>query len=328
MSAVSVRLAVCLTLLGVLTLAVPAGAEAYQYHRGGAWLDVKKRPSLLVGWSGPSNGGIRLRADGRGLEELVRGQWVYAIDDNMFEGLWQHGQWRKTGKRRYLRRAVRYASYLKKGQERGSGLYRLEHSYNITEGLGREMWLRPGWYGANAQGEAMSLLTRLYRATGKRDYLRQARRAMRPFSKRTSEGGVVSEFLDTGLPFYEGYASLPVRVHTIAHFLYAIIGLYDMSDLSPKANRLYRRGMRTLEAALPYYDGQDRAHLWLLHVTDPPRPLSSQTGYSQEALVEQMRALASVHPSPALHTYLDKWEHQLTALCVDPAQKCQFPHGS
>jgi hypothetical protein len=327
MSAVSVRLAACLTLLGVLALATPAGAAEYRYKRAGVWLDVADRPSVVEGWTDTTH--IRLRKDGRGLEELVRGRWVYAIDDNMFAGLWEHAQWRKTGKRRHLRRAERYAGYLAKGQEARTGLYRLEHSYNITEGLGRPLWLRPGWYGANAQGEAISLLTRLYRATGKRTYLRQARLALRPFLKRTSKGGVVSEFLDTGLPFYEGYASLPVRVHTIAHMLYAMIGLYDMSDLSPRAARLYRRGMRTVERALPVYDGgQGRALLWLVHLTDPPRPVSSQSGYSQEGLVSQVRALASVHPSPVLRTYTDQWERELTAICVNPLEKCQFPHGS
>jgi hypothetical protein len=327
MDAVPVRIAACLMLLAALALAAPAGAAEYRYKRAGPWLDVQQRPSVLVGWSGPAL--IRPRKDGRGLEEFVRGRWVYAIDDNMFEGLWQHGQWLKTGKRNFLRRAERYAGYLKKGQQRRTGLYRLEHSYNLGEGTARDLWLRPGWYGANAQGEAISLLTRLYRATGKRDYLRQARLALRPFTKPTSDDGVVTEFLDTGLPWYESYATLPVRVHTIAHYLYALIGLYDMSDLSRRADRLYRRGMRTLEQALPYYEiGADRALLWLLHVTDPPRPVSGQSGYSQEGLVSQIRALESVHPSPVLRTYLDRWEHQLTALCTNPQQRCQFPHGS
>ena len=58
-----------------------------------------------------------------------------------------------------------------------SGLYPLYWSYNVTEGLGSPLWLRPGWYGANVQGEALSLLTRLYRATGERATC--ARRAAR-----------------------------------------------------------------------------------------------------------------------------------------------------
>jgi hypothetical protein len=87
--------------------------------------------------------------------------------------------------------------------------------------------------------------------------------------------------------------------------------------------------MRTLEQALPRYEiGADRALLWLLHETDPPRPVSGQSGYSQEGLVSQIRALESVHPSPVLRTYLDRWEHQLIALCTNPQQRCQFPHGS
>jgi hypothetical protein len=325
MAAVSVRLAACLTFLGVLALAAPAAAAPYK--RAGPWLDVLDRPSVIAGWTDTTH--IRMGRDGRGLQELVRGRWVHAVDDNMFAGLWEHGQWLKTGDRRHLRLAERYATYVARGQEPGTGRYRLHHSYNITQGLGRPLWLRPGWYGANAQGEAISLLTRLYRATGKRRYLRQARLAMRPFLKRTRDGGVVSEFLDTGLPFYEGYASLPVRVHTIAHMLYGVIGLYDMSDLSPTAARLFRRGMRTVDRALPYYDSSSgRALLWLLHRTDPPRPLSYQSGYSQEALVDQLRALESVHPSQTLSTYTDRWESVLPGICVNPLEKCQFPHGS
>lgn len=306
-----------------LALATPAGAAPYRYERDGVWLDLDRRPSLLEGWTDSMR--VRVGRDGRGLQQFTRGRWVHSIDDNAIEGLWAHAQWVRTGERRHLRRAERLAGWLARGQRERSGRYPLYWSYDVTQGLGSPLWLRPGWYGANVQGEALSLLTRLYRATGERRYLRQARRALRPFLKSKRRGGVVSRFLDTGLPFYEGYASLPVRVHTLAHMLYAMIGLYDMSDFSPAARRLFRRGLATVDRALPYYDdGQGRTLVWLLHLTDPPLPAVVQSGYFQEALVSQVRALASVHPSPTLRTYRDAWAGKLAEICVDPAEQCAY----
>ena len=102
-----------------------------------------------------------------------------------------------------------------------------------------------------------------------------------------------------------------------------------MSDFSPAARRLFRRGLVTVDRALPYYDdGQDRALVWLLHLTDPPRTVLAQSGYFQEALVAQVRALASIHPSPVLRTYRDAWASELTEICIDPVEQCAFPHTS
>ncbi len=327
MDALSVRVATVLAVVWGLAVAAPTGAAPYRYERDGVWLDLDSRPSLLEGWHDSMR--VRIGRDGRGLQQFRRGRWVHSIDDNAIEGLWSHAQWVRTGDRRHLRRAERLAGWLVRGQRTRSGLYPLYWSYNVTEGLGSPLWLRPGWYGANVQGEALSLLTRLYRATHERRYLRQARRALRPFLKPTRHGGVVSKFLDTDLPFYEGYASLPVRVHTLAHMLYAMIGLYDMSDLSPAARRLFRGGLVTVDRALPYYDdGQGRTLVWLLHLTDPPRRVTAQSGYFQEALVAQVRALASVRPSTILRTYRDAWASELAEICVNPAEQCAFPHTS
>ena len=323
----TVRLATCVAILCTAAVAAPAAAAQYRYERDGVWLDLDRRPSLLEGWNDSMR--VRVGRDGRGLQQFSRGRWVHSIDDNAIEGLWSHARWVRTGHRRHLRRAERLAGWLARGQRERTGLYPLYWSYNVGEGLGRPLWLRPGWYGANVQGEAVSLLTRLYRATGKRRYLRQARLALRSFRRPVGRGGVVSTFLDTGLPFYEGYATLPVRMHTLAHMLYAMIGLYDMSDLSPAADRLFRHGLATVDRALPYYDdGQGRAVGWLLHLTDPPRPAGAVSGYFQEALVSQVRALASINPSRPLQQYRDRWAGKLAEICVNPVEQCAFPHPS
>lgn len=301
----------------------------YRYDRAGASLDYAMRPSLLKDFSPLAR--FRIGPDGQGIYEVYPdGRTYFDPIDSAVYGLWNFTRYVTKGDQGHLRQAERAARWLRNRQDSVTGAYEVPYAFDVgarSDGT-HDLILSPPWYGANVQGFGLMLLSRLYRTTHRRAYLRQAKLALRPLSKPMGQGGVQAPFLDTGDVFFEGYATLPVPVDTLAHHVDATLGLYDMSDLSPLARRLFSKAMWTLEVALPYYDrpAEGRTAAWLAHVTDPPRPLATLNGYFQETLVAVLRALDSVHPDPRVRRYYLAWNSQLAQICVSPDEGCFFRH--
>src|SRR5205823_4361220 len=116
---------------------------------------------------------------------------------------------------------------------------------------GMGVTLRQPWPSAMAQGEAISLLTRLGHVTGDRRFARAARRALAPLARPVWAGGVLAHLGDH--PFFEEYPTNPPSF-ALNGFMFTLVGLYDLGQDSPAARRLFLVGMRTLEANLHLYD--------------------------------------------------------------------------
>jgi len=128
-------------------------------------------------------------------------------------GLWRWTRFVRSGNRRNLAEAKRVARWLPRRQDPRTWRYRVRYSWGPRVPDGRHRTPRAAASVVRGQlaGDAISLLSRLYRQTGERRYLREARLALRPFTRRFGHGGLVSRFLARRHPFYEGYATLPVR---------------------------------------------------------------------------------------------------------------------
>lgn len=308
-----------------LLLAGTASAD-HRYHSDGAYLNYAQRPSPANGFGAPFDARYEIAKGGRGLAEVINGETYFASVNDALYGLWYFTRYVESGRRTDLRQAERAARWLRRKQDPATGIYPTEYRYDLG---GREdgsdhLVLEPGWYGSNAQGIPLSLLSRLYRATGDRVYLREARLALRPLALPKGAGGVQAPFLDTERVFFEGYATLGVPVHTLSHHVQTLVGLYDFSALSDSAARLFRKGMATLRVALPHYDlpADRRTLAWLAGITDPPRPQELLIGYYQEAMVVQLRALDSVSPDSVVRHYEAAWRAQLPEICVSEIEGC------
>lgn len=89
--------------------------------------------------------------------------------------------------------------------------------------------VRAPWLSCMSQGEGISILIRALILTGEERYLEQALRATEPFARDLASGGLRSEL--NGLPFLEEYPS-PVPVHVLNGFLYALIGLLELKQVT------------------------------------------------------------------------------------------------
>ena len=122
--------------------------------------------------------------------------------------------------------------------------------------------LDEGWYGAMAQGHAMSVLTRAWLTTSDAKYSDAAVRAMNIFSMPSQEGGIVAKFLDT-LKWYEEYPTTPGSF-VLNGFMYSLVGLHDIMEMLQEmgerpeelelATQLWRDGMKSLLTLLPLFD--------------------------------------------------------------------------
>ncbi|KAH8863407.1 D-glucuronyl C5-epimerase [Schistosoma japonicum] len=152
-------------------------------------------------------------------------------------------------------------------------------SVNVQRFLNGRKALRPGWYSAMGQGQAISLLIRAYSYTGNRAYLEACHRALNLFNIQVNHGGVRSYFLNqSNLIWFEEYPFDP-PIHILNGFIYSLFGLYDYTKLlmsspdpliSPyltKAQNLLDAGLTSLSKLLPLFDSGSGSFYDLRHLS-------------------------------------------------------------
>ena len=110
-----------------------------------------------------------------------------------------------------------------------------------------------------AQGHGISMMVRAAQLTRDESYWKAASLALIPFKKTTAEGGVSNVLMEKYV-WYEEYP-FPEGHFVLNGFIYALIGLYDLSsardaptDLGNEARRLFQSGLASLKQILPLYD--------------------------------------------------------------------------
>lgn len=177
--------------------------------------------------------------------------------------------------------------------------------------------LAPGWYSAMAQGQAMSVLTRAYSATGDHKYLDSARRATALFNVRSADGGVLASLYNR--PWYEEYPTVP-GTFVLNGFIYALVGLYDLCSAvadgrakrreDRRAERLYAAGVESLRRLLPLYDTGTGSLYDLRHVTlsgggrQPPHKARSDYHVTH---VIQLLVMATITDDDVIKSTADRW---------------------
>ncbi|GAV05488.1 hypothetical protein RvY_15613 [Ramazzottius varieornatus] len=172
-----------------------------------------------------------------------------------------------------------------------------------------EAELAPGWYSAMAQGQAMSTLTRAYKRTGQMKYLEAAVRALDLFKKPSSEGGITAVFMDK-YEWYEEYPTTPSSF-VLNGFIYALLGLYDVSHVSTggyrkRARQLFDEGVVSLKALLPLFDTGSGSSYDLRHFTLKGAPNLARWDY-HATHVTQLLVMNSIHPDPMFAEFAERW---------------------
>lgn len=135
-------------------------------------------------------------------------------------------------------------------QDKETGMF--YNDYDVTLKQVNEV-VSGKWSTSEIQGEAISLLSRMYIKTEDIKYKNSCELALKAFEKESSEGGLVS-YLDKNI-FYDGY-NLDYGIYNLTSFIKGLIGLNDCyNNLNNEyAKELFDIGVQTLKECIYYYD--------------------------------------------------------------------------
>lgn len=228
-------------------------------------------------------------------------------------GLQQYSYYISEKNNIYLKNAIKMADWLVRNQN-SKGLWLYQFDWEVG---GTGQILRSPWPSAMAQGQAMSLLTRIFRTTGKAIYLDSAVKAMYQLNVPVKDGGLKAVF--QGQTFYEEYPTEKPSL-VLNGFMFTLVGLYYLMSLLQQTTDgneaaeaalaectlLFEKGIQTLKHFLPYYDCKVISAYHLGHITNPPQRVCAHVSY-HKVHVGLLYALGSVCPDPTILYYRDLW---------------------
>lgn len=279
----------------IATLAGAGSAQAAGYHRTGTYVDqgtARWRPTADV------------KLDSHRIPVVRRpGGWAHNPVTIASVGLSDYSYALRSGDRGSMRAAVRMARWFVRNQRR-DGTWPYRYDFPVA---GMDLKMKAPWSSAMAQGMAASLLRRAYARTCHRTFIRTAARGLAPLTRPVSRGGLTARL--RGGAFYEEYPTRPASF-TLNGFMYTLIGLYDLRDVSPRAGRLFRAGRRTLIRNLHLYETGGISAYHLGFRTKPPRPILKSLKYHRVHVVG-LTVLNRMDPSPTMRRYRDRWARLL-----------------
>lgn len=218
-------------------------------------------------------------------------------------GLEQYGNYIETSNEEYYKKAKLQADYLVKVQDKSNGKFYYDYDFKVA---GTNQTMKSPWASAMAQGQAISLLARIYYVSHDKQYLESAQLAMSSLTKKVEDGGLYSDFF--GYKYYEEYPTTPAS-YTLNGFMFTLLGLHDLYSISKdkQAKELYSEGIKTLEYCLPFYDSIGISLYHLGHLTDKELPLHYDEGYHRIHIV-QLKVINQFEKNKVFEYYSSKWE--------------------
>ena len=181
---------------------------------------------------------------------------------------------------------------------------------NVSRIVIKEIKTGAGWYSAMGQGQAISLLCRVYYYTKDIKYLNSALKATHLFGIPSSKNGVLAMLFDK-FPWYEEYPTKP-PLYVLNGFIYSLFGLYDLSTIASskyagEARYLFQQGMKSLEAILPLFDNGHGSFYDLRHVSIPGSMPNRARWQYHRVHLEQLHALVELTNSSIVFETLQRW---------------------
>ena len=157
----------------------------------------------------------------------------------------------KTNNIEFVNKVISVADYLIKSIECVDGsamLYDYESDSRNTEGVSCAM----------NQGEAISVLVRVYSFTKELKYLKSAEDLFCAFNKKYGDSGVTAT-IQNSVWFLEGGKKI------LNGHIYALLGLYDLSKVSndKKIQLLFNDGVESVKKHLPHFDSGFWSWYWI-----------------------------------------------------------------
>jgi heparosan-N-sulfate-glucuronate 5-epimerase len=153
--------------------------------------------------------------------------------------------------------------------------------------------LPPNWLSGMAQGEGASLFVRLHLETGEDRFAAAARRALKPMTVPSSEGGVLA--LIDGRPLPEEYPTEPPSF-VLNGAIFALWGYRDVAIAMGEADcaRDFEAGVDTLAENLHRWD----TGYWSRYDLAPHPVMNVASSFYHSLHVNQLTAMTRIAPRP------------------------------
>lgn len=166
------------------------------------------------------------------------------------------GTYVKNGDTLALRRAEQYATKLRELSHFHDGALFVAYHFDYKLHMKPELQLSAPFYSGMAQGEMLSVMTRLHHLTGKPEYLEWARQTFESlFRTQPLDTPWVSRIDTAGYFWIEEYLISHGMDQTLNGFIAALYGVYDYAILvkDPRAKELWDASLTTLKRYLPEF---------------------------------------------------------------------------
>ena len=257
---------------------------------------VHVRPEELAGYYID----LRLKAEGLQRPHSSPRQWIPFV---------YHAQWGLGAYERHLagqgeawlEAAVDAAMHLvqrqeKRGPHAGAWIddRPLPHTYDVG----------PRWISAMTQGEAASLLMRVYVASGDQLFAEAALLALRPLGIPQAAGGLRTKF--GGGFFLEEYPTDPPS-HVLNGGIFALWGYYDVALglADADARREFDEGVDTLAKNIHHWD----TGVWTRYDLYPFLITNLASPFYHRLHIDQLRAMQLIAPRPEFVAAVERFEH-------------------
>ena len=191
-----------------------------------------------------------------------------------------------------LDRAINLTSWLIKNHK--EGIWFINFPNNFYK-------INPPWPSAMVQGQAIGLLSRIGALLKRKDCLKIATLALKPFSKSVTEGGVLvkTKYGD----FYEEYPSTPPSL-VLNGFIFSLFGLHDLGNLHniETAKQLYLNGLNCLKNIIDQYD----TGFWTRYDLYPIKRHASQEYHKLH--ISLLKSLLSIVNEPRFTFTAKRWQ--------------------
>lgn len=258
-------------------------------------------------------------ADGMPLNRDHQGNAVLIPTTIIQKGLGHWEQWLALGDFHHLKQARNIADWLVNNQDEQGGwspwfMTRFPQDYLVP-------------YSAMTQGEAASLLVRLYQRTGQASYLDSAQRALDLMLRNVEDGGTTRSWSGGEQLILDEFPKKPMSI-VLNGWVFALYGLVDvvLVDATPQYIPALDRTVQTLIAHLPRYD----MGFWSRY--DSLGAIASP--FYHDLHLAQLEALALTFPeyAPIFNPLREKWaQHAINplkrarAVGMKTVQKLQRP---
>lgn len=169
--------------------------------------------------------------------------------------------------------------------------------------------INEGWHSAMSQGQAISLLVRLYSRTSDPKYLKIAKKALKLFEIESYRNGIKAMLFDK-YTWFEEYPTAP-SIFVLNGFIYSLFGLYDLSKICDdtfcqRSGKLFDIGIQSLEAALPLFDSGSGSFYDLRHLSLGIAPNLARWDY-HSTHINQLLHLYTIVRGDIIQTTAERW---------------------